>query len=64
MEDETVIRNVAAITGYADENKQEITHDETDSYSNNDLTNFDENNHEDDEDYEKIKLIIKNYHMI
>ncbi len=56
MEDETVIRNVAAITGYADENKQEITHDKTDSYSNNDLTNFDENNHEDDEDYEKIKI--------
>lgn len=54
IENGTQVRNIAAITGYADENKQKIEEDGTDSDPNNDLTNFNENNHQDDEDYEKI----------
>ena len=46
-------RNIAAITEYADENKTKIDKDR-DSVPNNDLTNFDEDNHEDDEDFDVI----------
>ena len=51
--EETVFRNIAAITEYKNSQKTTITQDR-DSKSNNDLSNFDENNHEDDEDYEKV----------
>ncbi|MGN1329750.1 MAG: hypothetical protein ACI4VN_00195, partial [Clostridia bacterium] len=56
VEAESIIRNIAAITEYADENKNVITSDGTDSNSNNNLDNFNETGHEDDEDYEKLKL--------
>ena len=51
-----ILRNVAAITEYRNENQEKVTPD-IDSNSDNDLSNFNENNHEDDEDYEK--LIVK-----
>ena len=47
------MRNIAAITEYKNSQK-EITNPDRDSSSNNDLSNFNENNHEDDEDYEKV----------
>ncbi len=48
------IRNIAAITEYrAEDNKSK----DSDSVHNNDLTNFKEDDHEDDEDYEKIILL-------
>jgi len=47
------LRNIAAITEYKNEKQETVTPD-IDSDSNNDLTNFDENNHQDDEDYEKL----------
>ena len=53
--DKDTLRNVAAITEYKDESGNVITKD-IDSNSNNDLSNFDENNHEDDEDFEKLLL--------
>ena len=53
--DKDTLRNVAAITEYKDESGNVITKD-IDSNSNNDLSNFDENNHEDDEDFEKLIL--------
>ena len=49
------LRNIAAITEYKDENETVIKQD-IDSNSDNDLTNFDENNHQDDEDFEKLTL--------
>ena len=49
------LRNVVAITEYKDKNGQVTTKD-IDSNSNNDLSNFNENNHEDDEDFEKLVL--------
>ena len=60
--DETTLRNIAAITEYKDKNKNLVNPD-IDSYYNNDLSNFDENNHEDDEDYEKLKLSNKVYDL-
>jgi len=58
LQPETIIRNIAAITEYADENKEKIQDgfDGTDSHSNNSLENFSESDHEDDEDFEKIYL--------
>ena len=49
------LRNIAAITEYKNENETVIKQD-IDSNSDNDLTNFDENKHEDDEDFEKLTL--------
>ena len=49
------LRNIAAITEYKDENETVVKKD-IDSNSDNDLTNFDENKHEDDEDFEKLTL--------
>lgn len=48
-----ILRNIAAITEYRNENQEKVTPD-IDSNSDNDLSNFDEKNHEDDEDYEKL----------
>ena len=53
--DEATLRNIAAVTEYKDKNKSTITED-IDSHSNNDLSNFSETNHEDDEDFEKLVL--------
>ena len=53
--DESTLRNIAAITEYKDENK-ETKNEDIDSQSNNDLSNFNESNHQDDEDYEKLVL--------
>ena len=49
------LRNIAAITEYKNENETVVKKD-IDSNSDNDLTNFDENKHEDDEDFEKLTL--------
>ena len=49
------LRNIAAITEYKDENETVVKKD-IDSNSDNDLTNFDEKKHEDDEDFEKLTL--------
>lgn len=49
------LRNIAAITEYKDKDEQVVKED-IDSNSDNDLTNFDENNHQDDEDFEKLTL--------
>lgn len=48
-----ILRNIAAITEYRNENQEKVTPD-IDSNSDNDLSNFDEKKHEDDEDYEKL----------
>ena len=53
--DKDTLRNIAAITEYKDEDGNVITKD-IDSNSNNDLSNFSESNHEDDEDFEKLVL--------
>lgn len=53
--DEQQLRNIAAITEYRDKNKNLVNPDIESSY-NNDLSNFNESSHEDDEDFEKLVL--------
>ncbi len=54
--DESILRNLAAITEYKDDSGAVVVED-IDSRSDNDYkTNFNEDNHQDDEDYEKLKL--------